>query len=199
MRVLLFGHSLVRDLLCLGDWNRQLELDDGSKIDLEFLFRFYSGRDFNFFLFHPEHFDIITELNPDIVIVILGGNLIVGGRPNGNIKSLACDFFSKLTRIVKPGCLRFAAQIEPRHCSGSNRFGTPAYEEFNRRRAQINNHYNTVLKRRGLVDHVIFTRPEFKTRRDLYQFDGVHLKQEGLALYKESIIGGIRYALNKRE
>ena len=199
MRVLLFGHSFVRDLLCLGDWNRQLELDNGSKIDLEFLFRYYSGKDFNFFLFHPEHFDIITELNPDIVIVILGGNLIVGGRPNGNIKDLAYDFFHKLTRIVKPGCLRFAAQIEPRHCPGGNRFGTPEYEEFNRRRAQINNHYNTVLKRRGLVDHVIFTRPEFKTRRDLYQFDGVHLKQEGLALYKESIIGGIRYALNKRE
>ena len=198
MRVLLFGHSFVRDLLCLGGWNREIELENGSRINLEFLFRFYPGKDFNYFLDNLELFEVIKGLNPDAVVIVLGGNLIVESVPNSTIKFMANEFYANLQKVVRPDCLKFATQIEPRFCPEGNRFGTPEVEEFNRR-TNINIHFGNTLKKRGHVDYLIFCREEFKHRRELYKADGIHFSQEGLELLKGSVVGGITYALNQKQ
>lgn len=199
MKVLIFGHSFVRDLLCLGDWNREVELEDGSKENLEFLFRYYSGKDFDYFLSHLETFEVIKNINPDAIVIVLGGNLIVDANSNSAIKLLATDFYNQLKQVIRPECIKFATQIEPRFCKKGNRFGTPEAEEFNRRRTQINNHFGSVLKKRKLVDYLVFIREDFKYSPELYKPDGIHLSKEGLELLKGSVIGGIVYALNRKQ
>ena len=72
MRVLLFGHSYVRDLLTLGDWNRQVELSDGRRVNLEFLFRYHSGKDFHSFHDKPLILQEIKDLEPDCIVIIFG-------------------------------------------------------------------------------------------------------------------------------
>lgn len=199
MKVLLFGHSFVRDLLSVGGWNREVSLDDDSKVNLEFLFRYYSGKDFNYFLNNLELFDEIKSINPDAIVIILGGNIIVDKVSNSSIKLMVNDFYRRLKEVVKPDCIKFAAQIEPRYCHKGNRFGAPEAEEFNRRRTQINNHFNQTVKKHKLVDYLIFSREDFKHRPELYKPDGVHLTHEGLELYKGSVLGGLMYALNRRQ
>ena len=49
MKVLLFGHSYVKNLQQLGNWNTSIEINEGTSIDLEFAFRGYSGKDYNYF------------------------------------------------------------------------------------------------------------------------------------------------------
>ena len=189
----------MRDLLRLGNWNREIELENGNKVDLEFLFRYYSGKDFGYFLANLDTFNVIKEINPDAIIIILGGNSIVDAVSNSDIKLMASQFFTHLSKVVRPDCIKFVAQIEPRHCPAGNKFGTPEGEEFNRRRVQINNHFNTVLKKKKLVDSLVLVRSEFKSKAELYKGDGVHLSKEGLELYKDSVIGGIIYALNEKQ
>ena len=112
---------------------------------------------------------------------------------------MANDFYNQLYKVIRPDCIKFAAQIEPRFCVKGNRFGAPEAEEFNRRRTQINNHFNTSLKKKKLVDYLVFIREDFKHRPELYKPDGVHLSTEGLELLRGSVIGGVVYALNKRQ
>ena len=196
MRVLIFGHSYVRDLLALGDWNRQVRLSTGKLVDLEFLFRYYSGKDFDYFLDKPEPFQAIKDLNPDMIVVILGGNLIVNGISNSNIKLMADNFYCHLQKFLRPDCVRFAAQVEPRFVISGNNYGTPEAEEFERRRRQVNNFFNTILKKKNYVDYLVFALKS--SDKDLYKPDGVHLNNEGLKRYRDTLLGSLVYALEER-
>ena len=77
MRVLLFGHSYVNHLRELNNWDRELTLADNSKIDIEFLFKGYSGKDFKYLLDHDGTFNVIREQQPDAIVVILGVILLI--------------------------------------------------------------------------------------------------------------------------
>ena len=50
MRELLFGHSYVNHLRQLGGWNREITLQNNSRVNVEFLFKSYPGKDFRYFL-----------------------------------------------------------------------------------------------------------------------------------------------------
>ena len=93
MRVLLFGHSYVNHLRGLGNWDREITLQDNSKVNLEFLFRSFPGKDYKFFLDHEDTFNIVRLEQPDAIVVILGGNSITSQFDNGEIKIMAISFF----------------------------------------------------------------------------------------------------------
>ena len=198
MKILLFGHSYVRHLERLGNWDRELSLTGGKKVDCRFLFKSHPGKDYTYLLKNPQEFGIIREFNPDVIIVILGGNSIGSKHSNPEINDLASRFYSKLKEVVRSDCLKLAVQIEPRFVDAGNRFGTPEAEEFNRRRTVVNNYVNKKLKKYGLVDGVIMLGSVNYLRDPKYFSDGVHLNTEGLLMYKDAVIGGLVYALEKK-
>ena len=96
MKILLFGHSYVRHLERLGNWERELSLTSGEKVDCKFLFKSHPGKDYGYLLRNPQEFEIIRLINPDIIIVILGGNSISDKHSNLEINDLASGFYNKL-------------------------------------------------------------------------------------------------------
>ena len=133
MKALLLGHSYVRHLECLGNWNRELMLANGEKVDCKFLFKSHPGKEYKYLLDNPQEFGIIRAINPDVIIVILGGNSLCDEHTNIEINDLGSEFY-KLKQVVRSDCLRLAVQIEPRFVDAGNRFGTPEAEAYNRRR-----------------------------------------------------------------
>ena len=90
----MIGHSYVKYLKRLGGWNNVVEiLDDGERVDLEFLWLAFPGKDFDYFVNHPAIFETIRQRNPDIVVTILGGNAITNAVTNEQIKTQARKYF----------------------------------------------------------------------------------------------------------
>ena len=199
MRVLVVGHSYVRDLATHGPWQQELTLSTGVRVNPAFSFLDYPGKDFDFFLDHPAWQDRVREIDPEVVIVVLGGNSIVGSLTNIQIKQKAAAFYLLLKAAVRPSCLKLAVQVEPRFVARENRHGVPEAEEFNRRRQVINNFFNKTLKKQGHIDRVIQLGSANYLNHPQYYRDGVHLNNLGLARYKEALLGGLKYALNHRE
>lgn len=198
MNILLFGHSYVRDLSRFGNWDREVELATGEKVWAEFQFMAYPDVDYAYFLDHPEEMSQIQELDPDVIIVILGGNSVTSDLSNSQIKEKAFAFYTLLKTAVRPECIKLAMQIEPRFESPGNSRGAPLASEFNRRRQILNNFTNKKLKKHGLVDRVIQLGSfDFLNNPQNYR-DGVHLCWAGLEKYKGAVMGGLRYALENR-
>ena len=198
MKILLFGHSYVRHLERLGNWDRELSLTSGKKVDCKFLFKSHSSKDYGYLLRNPQEFEIIRLIDPDIIVVILGGNYISDKHSNIEINDMASEFYNKLKQVVRLDCLRLAVQIEPRFVDAGNKFGMPEAEEYNRRRTVVNNYVNKKLKKYGLVDNVILPGSVNYLRDPKYFSDGVHLKTEGLLMYKEVVIGRLKCALENK-
>ena len=72
MKVLVFGHSYVKGLQRLGNWNIAKTLEDGNEVLLDFHFISHPGKDFAHFCNHPDEFEAVRQLDPDVTIVILG-------------------------------------------------------------------------------------------------------------------------------
>ena len=199
MRILLFGHSYVNHLRQLGHWNTEVTLQNNNRVALEFLFRSYPGKDYPYFLEHDETFDVIRAGQFDAIVIILGGNAITTQYSDPEIRSMAENFFTKLNTYLRPDCVRFVAQVETRFCEPGNRFGTPEHAEFERRRTLLNNCYTGRLRRKGLIDRVILLGSrQYLNNRNNFAADGVHLKTEGLELYRQAVVSSVRYHLNKR-
>ena len=199
MKVLLLGHSYVKYLERLGDWDREVKLDSGESLNLEFSFRSQAGKDYDHFLTSQSELEFVDLLRPDIIVVILGGNSITTQVTNSEIKWKSTEFFIKLNEVISDQCLKLVVQVEPRNCEAGNKFGTPEFEEFNRRRAIINNHYNTTLKKRKLVDHVVLLGSLNFLQHPSDFSDGVHLNINGLNKYKDTVVGALLHALNNRK
>ena len=197
MKVLIFGHSYVEHLKELGNWNRNLTLENGKGVGLEFEFRGYRGKDFDFFLENDRVFNVVSEVNPDIIVVIIGGNSIVDSVTNSEIKKKSCLFFRKLNNFLSGGCIRLVAQVEPRY-SKTNKFGTPSHLLYEKRRNIINNHYNKALKKLKLVDNIIMLGSVNNLNKRENFSDGVHLNKTGLRMYQDAVLRTISYVLNRQ-
>ena len=198
MKVLLIGHSYVNHLKRVGSWDRRIRLDNNSHVDLDFSFHSQPGKDFAYFLENEGSLNCVSEVDPDIVVVILGGNSIVDHNDNSQLRVFALDFYRKLKSLVKDNCVILAAQVEPRWVQPKNRFGAPEYVEFEKRRTILNNYFNKVIKKREkLIDSLILLGSvSFLNNIELSR-DGIHLNQQGLRLYKEAVIGAIVSWLNR--
>ena len=198
MKVLLFGHSYVRNLERLGNWDREIQLNTSDKINCNFYFKSFPGKDYEFLVDHPHEVDKIQLIDPDIIIVILGGNSVTNKYTNIQINELAFKFYTKLKSVVRPDCIILPVQIEPRFVGPNNIHGTPTAIGFNRRRNVLNNYVNKQLKKKGLINRIILLGSvNFLGNPNLFT-DGVHLSREGLNKYRNTLFGGIRYALENK-
>ena len=197
MKVLVFGHSYVRDLgQYLSDWDREVALSNKT-VALEFTFKSYPGKDYDYILNNPSEFEFVSSVDPDIVVIIFVGNLLVESVSDAQIKELAYKFFDKLQSVVKPTCLKLVSQIEPRFLEGPNKFGAVPYELFQRRRTLVNNYVNTKVRRKfKLVDYMVLLGNRAYMSREKYENKGVHLNLEGLKAYQAAVLGAIVHALN---
>ena len=195
MKVLIYGHSYVRDLHQKCSWEEALP--EGRALDITYEFRYFPGKDFEYILNKPGEFDDLAGLNPDIIVVVLGGNSITFDKTNNEIKDLMHCFYKKLNDTL-PRAIKLAVQIEPRFCLPGNRHGAPEAEEFNRRRQVLNNFVNKTIKKNGLVDHmVLLGSTEYLNHHQFFR-DGVHLSGVGLVRYQAAIQNTVQYAVESQ-
>ena len=196
MKILIVGHSYVKYLRELA-WKESFTKSNGSVVHLDYQFLFYPGEDFHQFISIADRFETVSEIDPDLVVTVFGGNSITNYRSNNEIKDNAFRFFQRLRGVVRPDCLILATQIEARHLPYGNRHDVPQFDEFNRRRQNINNFMNKEIKWNGFIDHMILLGSiKFINNPDNYR-DGVHLNVQGMSTYRQVIENCILYALQK--
>ena len=196
MKVLVYGHSYVRDLHQLCDWRQALSYR-GQQIRADFAFRYFPGKDYEFLLNQPQEFEIVKSVNPDYLVIVLGGNSVVNNKTNGDVKALMLQFYQKLNTAL-PQTIKLAVQIEPRYYAANNTLQAPMAEEFNKRRQILNNYMNKQLKKKGLINHVVILGSAGNLTADSYR-DGVHLTAEALQEYQAAILRSLSYAMEKAE
>ena len=88
MRVLLLGHSYVREIEKLG--HRSFKTD-GTEFSLEYLYQ--SGGNYDTFLNDPSLLYFAHGYDPHYIIVILAGNAICEDIKNSELYKKARDFY----------------------------------------------------------------------------------------------------------
>ena len=159
----------------------------------------YPGKDYQQCLDNSELFELIKAENPDVVVIIFGGNSIVASKTNSQINQSIKLFYTQLNSVLSEDCIRLAVQIEAKFAFPNNPFGTPLAIEYNQRHNVINDYVNRNIKRTKLIDGIItLGGVGFLNNENEYQ-DVIHLKQQGLLIYKMAIMNGLAYALNKKQ
>ena len=196
MKVLIYGHSYVRDLVKL-QWKPELTVN-GEQQTIHYSFRYFPGKDYEFLLNKDQEFEVLAEIKPDYVILVLGGNSIVNFKSNNEIKTTISEFYLRLHASL-PHTIKLAVQIEPRYYLTGNHFHAPTAEEFNRRRQVLNNYLNKAIKKKGHLDHMVLLGSAADLNPTLYLADGVHMNEEGLLKYQAAIIRSLTYAMEQRQ
>ena len=189
MKLLIFGHSYVRDLRNLNIFKFHFE-----DITIDIKYSFWPGASYKKFLDNPETLKSIVQYKPDITIVILGGNAILKSVGAYELQH-QCRQFYKLLRCLIPDSLIIAAQVELRTYKPENRFGSPLPAEFKRKR----NNLNTFLKRLKLVDNLLIIAGPGRLDNPIFYRDGIHLNRRGLSIYFSILKSTVKFALNKRK
>ena len=199
LKVLLFGHSYVRDLCQLRSSVREFVLQK-SQTEIKLFYKYFPGRDFKYFLDHPGELESISNVEPDFIFVILGGNTIVNELDNPTIKWYCRDFYVLLKQYIPSSCKIIASEVELRFCLGNNRFNAPTEETFQRKRRNLIFFIKNKLKKRGIVDHMFFLGGTGGLMlAEYFKADGVHLNIQGLTKLQHMIKRMIRYAVEGSE
>ena len=188
-KVVIFGHSFVRDIASLG--RRVITLSN----DVEFCLNYLSvpGASFATFLNDNKHFEHLRSLNPDFVIVLLGGNDLRIDTELAEVYKDCTKFYTRLREIV-PDSIIIASQIENRFYKSENRFGSPVGENFD----FLRRHFNRFLRNKPFKDFLLQVQgPNRLDKKENYR-DCVHLNSLGLNKYFEIIKCTLSFAYNKR-
>ena len=198
MRVLVLGHSYVRHLRQTGPGWQAINLvnRDGTTVCPEISFDAHPGKDFAYFLEDEARLNSITRVDPDVLVIILGGNSITPNSQSGDLRQLARAFYKKVGELVRPSCIVIAAQVEQRFYSTYDiqHRGRPTCEQYKRMRTHLNNFLNRNLKKAGLIDFVICLGSAGYINNASNFVDGVHLTRPILASYRTTILKSIQYA-----
>ena len=182
MKVLIFGHSYVRDLERLG--HKEITVNN---ISLQLAYLSFPGFRFVDLLQNPELLDKAISLDPDIIIVILGGNDIRTDIDLSEVRDNCRNFFT-LLRSRLPGVFIIASQIEFRHLREVNRHGTPAEDLFRK----LANSFNNWLNKQKFKDKILIVNGVGKLSDvSLFKADGVHLNIHGLKVLFELIVSAL--------
>ena len=172
MKVVLFGHSYVRDLVRLS----QSVIDINSSVSLEISHSAFPGAKFSHFLENPDKLQDLFHVQPEFVVVILGGNDFDDKTP----LSVVCDrarAFYHLLRSNLPKTKIYATQVECRFYKPNNRFECPETAQYKK----ITTYFNKFLKKLSYIDNLIcILGPNRLSNRALFKADGVHLTPEGV-------------------
>ena len=87
MRVLVFGSSLARDL---WEFDR-IRLYFIAGVKVEFTYKFYKGKSYEYFIDHPDEIEKALSCQPDLVLVIFGANSITTEIHDRDQKIVACS------------------------------------------------------------------------------------------------------------
>ena len=181
MKALIIGHSYVRDLKSFSELHHQSRIKLPEGFDLHLFFSFVPGATFETYLNHPELLDASGNINPDIVVIILGGNDLRSDVSLSVVKN-NCFHFFKLIKSKFPSSFIIGTQIESRFVEPGDkyeRFGTPHTEAF----SKLSVYYNSWLNKQKFKDRLVCIRgPNKLDNRSLYK-DSVHLNQQGLRKY----------------
>ena len=185
-RITFIGHSYVKELA-----KRKFELMlNNMNVIPEYIG--VPGGTFKTFLYHPQYLQALKDSQPDIVVVILGGN---------DLKSLAgleknfeeCAQFYGILHETVPCDILIASQVETRFYRRNNRFGCPTHHRFD----QLRRHFNRFLERHISYDLILEIEGYLDERMD-YR-DGVHLSDTGWVKYLDIIKKTLKMAEDKRQ
>ena len=186
MKILVFGHSYVRDLASLRvdslNWQSQT---------LRIEYKSFPGAGYERFLDSPALLESLLTSKPDIIIVILGGNSITRDIVNHELQA-RCKRFYQLLRQSAPNAILIPAQVELRRYSPNRRFDNPPAEIFKQKR----NSLNQFLKRLRLKDRLLIIAGPGRLDDNRYYRDGVHLNTAGLRVYMNILKSTVVYALD---
>lgn len=147
-RVAILGHSYIRDLYELGD--TRMKFKDG--IDCKIHYYFKPGSTFAKWNNYFEILDKIVELNPNIILVYLGGNSITEDISDRTLRDQAKQFYN-LLRSLLPEAIVIASQIELRFVEEGNRHKTPTLQQFKIRRNTFNQFLRKFKNAKG-IDYI---------------------------------------------
>ena len=173
MKVTVLGHSYVRDLA--GYSNSILRISDSLIFEIQYIY--VPGARFQTFIDRPHLIQQAAQYNPDIVIVLLGGNDISENVPLTNIREICSKFYSLLNSYLTNKFV-ISVQVEPRYLTRVNRHGTPAAQEYQR----LSGYFNFWLKKQKFKNRLVCVcGPNRLSDPKLYKPDGIHLNQLGIS------------------
>ena len=188
LRVCILGHSYVRDLERLHF--REGVFDNGDIFEVKYIA--LSGSCFKHWTSNnAQNLNPVVNYRPHYIIVCLGGNYILTTNTRRDLRYFALTFFDTL-RSRCPVATIFVVQIERRYPTIPNRWNTPDYTEYEKRRR----HFNNFLPRIRNKDWVIYVQGEGRLDSPQYYRDGVHLNRKGLLKYLSCIIETIKWVYN---
>ena len=172
MKVVLLGHSYVRDLGRLSEST----LEVNSSVKLEISYSAFPGAKFSHFLENLDRLQDLFHAQPEFVVVILGGNDFDNNSPLSEICDRARAFYHIL-RSNLPRSKIFAAQVECRFYRPNNRFECPEAAQYKK----ITSYFNKFLKKLSYIDNLICVLgPNRLSNKSLFKTDGVHLTLAGV-------------------
>ena len=186
-RVAFIGHSYCRDLSRLNPFSNAL--GSGQFFDHEFFY--VPGSNVKDWSSHPKQLENVIRYEPNIIVLILGGNYLLNHVSNAEWK----DKYQKLIDIIKiriESCRIIAVEIESRFVKNHNAFNAPTEEGFNARKKTLNNwlNKNPSIHHVCMISHTI-------NNKSYYHKDGVHLTKTGLSMYYGMIHRTLKYVFNK--
>lgn len=176
-RILLFGHSYIRDLSNLG--HKEIVID--NKFTLEFEYLSKPGGTVAHFFKNKGVLDPLIASAPDILFIFLGGNDLRTDwdihETIYNYKNLVLYLSSKLS-----GVPIICAYVEPRFAEPGGFYHTPdeyLYKSYART-------FNNWLKNFDVPYRKFLTWGSNRLEnKQLFKADGIHLKKEGLLILWE--------------
>ena len=155
MKVLIFGHTYARDLCQLRPTLCEFVLEE-SRVEIKIFYKHFPGKDFNYFVNRSSELERIRNVEPNIIFVISGRNIISNELDNQTIRYYCRDFYILLRQYVPSSCKIIASEVKLRFCRSNNRFNAPTEEIFQRKRKLFNCFIKDKLKKKGIVDHMFF-------------------------------------------
>ena len=191
LNVTLVGHSYVRRL---RDYRRyvlhcQNELVvDQVKVGLKYVFR--GGRDYYFFNRSRRHKRQILRGNPDVILVVLGGNAVANSKPIPEATQEMRVFIQWL-REMMPHVIIIVAEVEQRYSWNPLLPRGYTGESFRERR----NAFNKAILRVQMKDCTMRIA-NCLCQRNYYDRKGVHLSQLGNDFYWQLIHNVLKYVID---
>ena len=194
-KVVLVGHSYVRRLKKYRHQHTgsQWEInEEGISVDLGYVFQ--GGQDYEFFNDSWHHKARILQENPDVVLVVLGGNAVANSVPTPQAAYQMHMFVNWLKRAL-PLSVIVIAEVEPRYNwhEGLPADHDPEVESFKTER----NNFNQAVRRLRAKDFTLRVA-NCLCSRGYYNYDGVHFNDKGNKFYWEIIINTLKHVMERR-
>ena len=190
--ITLIGHSYVRRLKEYRESRikrPQFLIVNGQSFRLSYVHK--GGKDYIFYNQSLKYKRRILEKNPDIAIVILGGNKVCGQEPVPVISEQMRVFHSWL-REALPNSIIITAEVEPRYSFNPLLPLDHIGESYAERRSAL----NQAMKRMKDKDHML-RLATILCDSQYFTWNGVHLCNAGNKVYWRALVGCLESAFDK--